>query len=73
VLGFHFLKRDFFDWQGRTRVFVEAYIVYVADEKPAENAANWGRIRLKSENLSFVEHCQYSSLPFFRSDQMRRC
>jgi len=26
--------RDFFDEQGRTRVFVEAYRTYVADGKP---------------------------------------
>jgi hypothetical protein len=32
--------RNFLDEQGRTRAFVEAYIRYAADEKPAENAAH---------------------------------
>jgi hypothetical protein len=31
---------NFFDEQGRTRVFAEAYMKYVAGEKPAENAAH---------------------------------
>jgi len=30
---------NFFEEQGRTRVFAEAYLKYVAGEKPAENAA----------------------------------
>jgi hypothetical protein len=29
---------NFFDEQGRTRVFAEAYIKYVAGGKPAQNA-----------------------------------
>jgi hypothetical protein len=32
--------RDFFDAQGRTKVFAEAYLKYAADAKPAENAAH---------------------------------
>jgi len=30
---------NFFDEQGRTRAFAEAYMKYVAGEKPAENTA----------------------------------
>jgi hypothetical protein len=32
--------RNFFEGQGRTRVLAEAYIEYVAGQKPAENAAH---------------------------------
>jgi DNA polymerase-4 len=32
---------NFFDEQGRTRVYTEAYMSYAAGVKPAENAAHW--------------------------------
>ena len=38
--------RDFFDEQGRTRVFAEAYRMYVTGVKPVENAAHRKKIHL---------------------------
>jgi len=32
--------RNFFDAQGRTRIFAESYDMYVAGEKSAENEAH---------------------------------
>jgi hypothetical protein len=43
---------DFFADQGRTRVFVEAYLEYAADAKPAENADQREKIHLGVENQS---------------------
>ena len=39
--------RDFSNKQGRTRVFVETHFECVADEKPAENAAQRKKIHFQ--------------------------